>query len=128
TFRGFEPGGIGPRDFSRQVGGGGNADDALGGNFYAVARFEAQFPLGLPEEVGLRGGVFYDVGNLWDLSNANLTGGNVVGEGGSFRHVIGLAFLWDTPIGPLRFNFSRALVKEDFDEEQTFDLTLSAQF
>lgn len=121
-FRGFEPGGIGPREIN------GTVDDALGGNFYAVARFEAEFPLGLPEEIGLRGGVFYDVGNLWDLSNANTAGASIVGEGGSFRHVIGLAFLWDTAIGPLRFNFTRALRKEDFDREQSFDLTLSTQF
>ncbi len=128
-LRGFEPGGIGPRDQSAKADGSGDpADDALGGNFYAVAKFEAQFPLGLPEEIGIRGALFYDVGNLWNLDGANLTGGSVVGEGGSFRHVVGVSVLWDTVIGPLRFNFSRALVKEDFDEEQTFDLTLSAQF
>jgi outer membrane protein insertion porin family len=129
TFRGFEPGGIGPRDFSLQSNNSGaTADDALGGNFYAVARFEAQFPLGLPEEVGMRGAAFYDIGNLWDLSNADLTGGDIVGESGSLRQVIGVALLWDTPIGPLRFKFTQALQKEDFDKEQTFDLTLSAQF
>ncbi len=128
-MRGFEPGGIGPRDQSlREDGSGAAADDALGGNIYAVAKFEAQFPLGLPEEIGMRGAAFYDVGNLWDLSNANLAGGEIVGEGGSLRHVVGVSLLWDTAIGPLRFNFSRALVKEDFDKEQSFDLTLSAQF
>ncbi|MCV6585128.1 MAG: outer membrane protein assembly factor BamA [Marinibacterium sp.] len=129
TFRGFEPGGIGPRDLSAQVNGdGANADDALGGNFFAVARFEAQFPLGLPEEVGMRGAAFYDIGNLWNLSGADLTDGDVVGESGSFRQVIGVALLWNTPIGPLRFNFTQALSKEEFDKEQQFDLTLSAQF
>ncbi len=121
-MRGFEPGGIGPRDQSN------GADDALGGNFYAVARLEAQFPLGLPEEIGLRGGIFYDIGNLWDLKNVNTTGATIVGEGGSFRQVIGLAFLWDTAIGPLRFNFSNAIKKESFDRDQSFDLTLSTQF
>jgi outer membrane protein insertion porin family len=30
-----------------------------------VARFEAAFPLGLPEEYGISGGVFYDVGSVW---------------------------------------------------------------
>jgi len=129
VFRGFEPGGIGPRDQSLRVNGSGSsADDALGGNYYAVARLEAQFPLGLPEEVGIRGGVFYDTGNLWNLDNADLEGGNVVGEDGSFRQVIGFAILWNTPIGPLRFNFTNVLSKEKFDKEQNFDLTLSAQF
>jgi len=121
-FRGFEPAGVGPRDTS------GGENDAIGGNFYAVARFEAEFPLGIPEEVGLRGGVFYDVGNLWNLDNADLTGGNILGAGGSFRHVIGVSLLWDTGFGPLRFNFSKALKKETFDREQSFDLTIQARF
>lgn len=122
VLRGFDPAGIGPRDLSN------NVNDAIGGNFYAVARFEAEFPLGLPEEIGLRGGVFYDVGNLWDLSNADTTGGTIVGANGSLRHVIGVSLLWNTGLGPLRFNFSNALKKESFDRERKFDLTLQANF
>nr|WP_247743949.1 outer membrane protein assembly factor BamA [Shimia sp. R9_3] len=119
NIRGFEPYGVGPREQ------GAGFDDALGGNFYAVARFEAEFPLGLPEELGLRGGLFYDVGSLWGLDQ---TSNNVVGEDFSLRHVIGASIFWTTPIGPLRFNFTKALQKEDFDREQTFDFTISAQF
>lgn len=128
VMRGFEPGGIGPRDQSSIGATTSNYDDFLGGNFYAVARFDAEFPLGLPEELGLRGGLFFDVGNLWDLSNVNTTGGSIVGESGSFRQVVGFSLLWTTGFGPLRFNFSKALKKEDFDKEQTFDLTLQARF
>ena len=95
---------------------------------FAVARFEAEFPLGLPEEVGLRGGVFYDVGNLWNLDNVDTTGGVIVGEQGSLRHVVGVSLLWTTGLGPLRFNFTKALKKEDFDKELNFDLTIQAQF
>lgn len=122
VLRGFEPGGIGPRDQSL------GADDAVGGNFFFAARFDAEFPLGLPEEYGIRGGAFYDIGSLWDLSSVNTTGANIVGESASLRHVIGVSILWDTPIGPLRFNFSDALRKEVFDREQSFDLTISTQF
>ncbi|MFK7835595.1 MAG: outer membrane protein assembly factor BamA [Sulfitobacter sp.] len=121
-IRGFEPGGIGPRDVS------GTADDPLGGNLYLAARFEAEFPIGLPEEYGISGGVFYDVGNLWDLSDVNLNGGSIVGEGGSFRHVVGVSLFWETPVGPLQFNFSKALKSEDFDKEQSFEVTLRTQF
>lgn len=122
-LRGFEPGGIGPRDNSAT-----GSSDPLGGNMYFAARFEAEFPLGLPEELGIRGGVFYDVGNLWDLNDVDLSGGDVVGEGGSLRHVIGFSIFWDTVVGPLRLNFSNALQKEDFDQEQSFDLTISTTF
>ncbi|WP_170409769.1 outer membrane protein assembly factor BamA [Ruegeria arenilitoris] len=121
-FRGFEPAGLGPRDLSN------GQDDAIGGNYYWVARLESDFPLGLPEEFGLRGGVFYDFGNLYNLNDVNTAGANIVGEDGSIRHVIGVSVLWETPFGPLRFNFSKALKKEDFDKEQNFDLTVQARF
>ncbi|MDG1170867.1 MAG: BamA/TamA family outer membrane protein, partial [Sulfitobacter sp.] len=122
VIRGFEPGGIGPRDVS------GTVNDPLGGNFYVAARFEAEFPLGLPEEYGISGGVFYDVGNLWDLSDVNLNGGSVLGESGSFRHVVGLSLFWETPLGPLQFNVSKALKSETFDKEQSFEVTLRTEF
>lgn len=122
VIRGFEPGGIGPRDVS------GTVNDPLGGNFYVAARFEAEFPLGLPEEYGISGGVFYDVGNLWDLSDVNLNGGSVLGESGSFRHMVGLSLFWETPLGPLQFNVSKALKSETFDKEQSFEVTLRTEF
>ena len=121
-LRGFEPGGIGPRDAT--------AGDTLGGNLYVAARFEAEFPVGLPEEYGISGALFYDVGNLWGLNGVNTTGGIVEAnsESGSLRHVIGLGILWQTPVGPLRFNFTDALHKETYDREQSFDFTLSTIF
>ena len=119
-MRGFEGGGIGPREV-----GPGDINDPLGGDYFAVARFEAEFPLPLPEEYGVSGGVFYDVGSLWGLEETNE---NVLYEDFTARHVIGVSLFWTTPLGPLRFNFSEALSKEQFDEEQTFDLTISTQF
>ena len=123
-IRGFEANGIGPRDLVS------DNEDALGGNFFAVMRFEAEFPLGIPEEYGIRGGVFFDVGSVWGLDNVNggPTGTDPVDDGFSLRSSIGVSVFWDTPVGPLRFNLSRALQKEDFDKEQTFDLTISTQF
>ncbi|MGH1577024.1 outer membrane protein assembly factor BamA [Planktotalea sp.] len=119
VMRGFEPGGIGPREVS------GATNDSLGGNIFAVARFEAEFPLGLPEEYGISGGVFYDIGSLWSLDQTNA---NVINENYKARQVIGATIFWKTPVGPLRFNFTRALSKETGDEEQTFDLSISTEF
>jgi outer membrane protein insertion porin family len=118
-IRGFEPNGIGPRDLTTAD------DDALGGNAFAVARFEADFPLGLPEEYGITGGAFLDIGSVWSLDN---NGGGTVDDGFNPRATVGLSVFWTTPIGPLRFNFSHVLVKEDYDKEQSFDLTISTQF
>ncbi len=123
-IRGFEPNGYGPRDLAV------TSQDALGGNMFAAARFEAEFPLGLPEEYGIRGGVFADIGSVWDLDNVNggPTGANIVDDSMHLRSAVGFSVFWTTPIGPLRFNFSKALQKETYDKEQTFDLTVSTKF
>jgi outer membrane protein insertion porin family len=113
-MRGFEVNGIGPRDGS---------GDALGGNFYATAKFEAEFPIGLPEEYGITGGVFYDMGSVWGLDSPGL-----VDDSAKLRSSVGVSLLWNTPIGPLRFNFSDALKKETYDKEQKFDLTITTKF
>lgn len=115
-IRGFEPGGIGPRDV-------GGTDLALGGNYFAVARLEAQFPLGLPEEYGITGGLFFDYGSVWGLDNPG-----AIDDSLNWRSVVGASVFWTTPLGPLRFNFSKALDKEEYDLEQSFDLTISTQF
>ena len=51
-IRGFEPNGLGPRDLAAPN------EDALGGNYFWALRTELQFPLGLPEEYGITGGLF----------------------------------------------------------------------
>lgn len=118
-IRGFEPNGIGPRDLTVPN------QDALGGNYFAVARLEAEFPLGLPEEYGITGGVFADIGSVWGLDN---TLGVPVDDSLHLRSSVGFSIFWTTPIGPLRFNFSTAIDKQSYDKEQNFDLTVSTKF
>ncbi|HBU15634.1 MAG TPA: outer membrane protein assembly factor BamA, partial [Gemmobacter sp.] len=100
--------------------------DALGGTMFAVARFEADFPIGLPEEYGINGGIFADFGSVWKLDWP--AGYDPVDDDFHLRSSIGISLFWDTPIGPLRFNFAKALAKEDYDREQVFDLTVSTTF
>ena len=123
-MRGFDAGGIGPRECSNRNCGV-SSNDALGGENFAVVRFEAEFPLGLPDEYGMTGGLFYDIGNLWSLKKSN---NNVLYEDGSWRQAIGASIFWKTPIGPLRFNFSDVLKKEQYDRDESFDLTISTRF
>ena len=51
-----------------------------------------------------------------------------VDDDANLRATVGVALHWKTPIGPLRFNFTKAVVKEDYDVERDFDLTISTQF
>lgn len=120
-MRGFESGGLGPRDT------GATNDNGLGGNYFAVARFEAAFPLGLPEEYGISGGAFFDVGSVWGLDDtAGSTG--TVDDDFHLRSVVGVSIFWDTALGPLRFNFSHPLQYEDYDRTREFDFTVEARF
>ena len=119
-IRGFEGNGFGPRD----LGLGSSNLDALGGNKFAVVRLEADFPLGLPEEYGMKGGAFFDMGSVW--GSGNVAAGAT--DSAHLRSVVGASLLWDTPVGPLRFNFTKAIKKETYDKEQKFDLTIQTSF
>lgn len=125
-FRGFDPYGMGPREVSLGDSGA-TVNDGLGGKFFAVARLEAEFPLGLPEEYGISGGVFYDVGSLWG-ADGTAGAGTLLYNDFTPRQTVGISVFWDTPIGPLQFNWSKALDKQEFDQEQTFNLTLRTEF
>lgn len=118
VMRGFRPGGIGPRDA--------DTNDALGGNMYAVARLEAEFPIGLPEEYGITGGAFIDYGSVWDVGETY--GANLLYNDWTPRTVAGLSIFWKTPVGPLRFNFTEPLDVQAKDETKSFDLTIQTTF
>lgn len=118
VMRGFDPAGIGPRDSTTL--------EALGGNAYAVARLEAEFPIGLPEEYGISGGVFFDYGSLWDVGTGSDIG--ILYNDFTPRAVAGLSLFWDTPVGPLRFNFSEPLDVQPEDQTSSFDITVSTRF
>jgi outer membrane protein insertion porin family len=123
-IRGFESAGIGPRDLVA-------GDDALGGNRFVAARFEAQFPIGiLPDEYGISGAAFVDAASVWGLDDTagGPTGADPVDDDFFLNSAVGVGILWDTQIGPLRFNFTRALNKRSYDQEQTFDLTIETRF
>ncbi|WP_245667602.1 outer membrane protein assembly factor BamA [Neptunicoccus sediminis] len=134
TLRGFEAFGIGPRDVSADPNNPGtNFDAALGGNFYALARLEASFPIGLPEEYGIHGGLFFDVGSLWGLDNTTATAGGVTTTASSsdfeLRSAIGVSLFWDTALGPLRFNFAKPIeYVRGVDKTESFNFTIDTRF
>ncbi len=125
SFRGFENAGMGPRDL--------NTNDALGGNFYAVASAELTLPNGLPEEYGIRTSLFADVGTLGVLDNRFTLNSNglpdpTIADDLSLRASAGLSVHWRSPMGPIRFDFSKILSQEDYDRTETFRFSTSTQF
>ena len=61
-LRGFESSGVGPRDAE--------TGDALGGNLFYSVTGELGFPLGLPDELNLRGAIFTDIGTLTTIDES----------------------------------------------------------
>lgn len=118
VIRGFETNGMGPVE----------GDEQLGGDYFAALKFEAEFPLGLPEEYGISGGAFYDIGSIWGIGNKSSAVLPLDSTGFKARHVIGFSIFWSSPFGPIRMNFSNALKKEPGDVEQQFDLTVRTDF
>ncbi|MFN4098790.1 MAG: outer membrane protein assembly factor BamA [Pararhodobacter sp.] len=129
-FRGFQSYGLGPVAYSPN-----GSRNGLGGNFFAVARLEAEFPIGLPQEYNMHGGMFMDVGSVWGIDNPGTPCGadvenpaNCVIDDRSLRAAAGVSLFWNSPMGPLRFNFSVPVMREDYDQTRRFDLTLATRF
>ena len=111
--RGFAPAGLGPRDLTV-----GTTNDPLGGSLYWGATVEAQTPLYfLPKDIGIKLAVFADAGSLWDYQGP--TSWNVTGETlqvglnspSMIRSSVGVGLLWDSPLGPLRFDLAYPITK-----------------
>ena len=46
----------------------------------------------------------------------------------SLRASAGISIHWRSPMGPIRFDFSQVLAKEDYDKTETFKFSTSTRF
>ena len=125
-FRGFERGGVGPREVSASA-----ADPsqgfALGANRYMIGTAQVSLPLGLSKESGVRANLFVDFGVLGE-TDAQAPAGRVIEDEMAFRATTGLSFAWRSPFGPVRFDFAEPLAKEDYDQTRFFRFTIGTSF
>ena len=146
SFRGFDVAGLGPREVVRLFDEDYNEDRirrgrSLGGNMYYQGTFELAVPNLLPEEYGIKTALFTDVGSLGTLEDSDidseiyyydqLTGQYAVRfieDEMSLRASAGLSVFWDSPFGPIRFDFSQILRREEYDRTETFRFSTSTQF
>lgn len=117
NLRGFEKAGVGPRDLA--------TDDSLGGNQFYRGTVELKFPIGLPEDLGVAGHAFTDAGSLFGIDDTSTT--TLVDES-SLRLSAGLGLSWRSPMGPVRIDLSKPILKEDYDIEQVFRFSFGTQF
>ena len=116
NLRGFQFGGVGPRDKE--------TDDRLGGNLYYIGSGEVRFPLGLPEELRIFGRAFVDAGTLEDID----VSGPTLDESNGLRVATGVGLSWLSPLGPLSVDFAQAVKKEDKDETEFFRISFGTRF
>ncbi|MEL6728072.1 MAG: outer membrane protein assembly factor BamA [Pseudomonadota bacterium] len=158
SFRGFDVAGIGPRQVFTLADDEGNILDvkpgrALGGKVYYQATGELTVPNYLPEEYGIRTKLFVEAGGLGILDDEDITdpifgqtqigafanvgfNGFPVGtpivsqikDGLGLRASAGLSVGWDSPFGPIQFDFSQILRKEEYDRTETFRFSTSTRF
>jgi len=117
-LKGFRNQGIGPIDNDY-------SNVPLGGKYFTSLSLEASFPIGIPEEYGVFGGLFLDSGSLWGLDN---TGSGRIDDSSEIRSALGVSIFWDTAIGPLRFNWSKPIKKEKYDVSENFRFTIDTRF
>ena len=147
TFRGFDVAGLGPREVVRVV------DPATGeivatrrlnsqgGNTYYQGTFELSMPSIFPEEYGIKSALFADVGGLGTLRGPDISptvyftdpetglpAVRITKDATSLRASAGLSVFWDSPFGPIRFDFSQILRREDYDRTETFRFSTSTRF
>jgi outer membrane protein insertion porin family len=117
SVRGFETSTLGPKDSS---------EDALGGDQRIVGNAEFFFPLPGLKDDQFRMSAFVDAGATFGPSDAQ-------GRFESFafddlRYSAGLAVLWVSPLGPLKFSLAQPLVTKDGDETEIFQFSLGNSF
>ena len=115
-LRGFAAAGASPRDRA--------TDDAVGGNWYYAGTFGVSFPLGLPNEAGIRARTFLDYGStgITDDSTPGIL------DRSSLRASAGLGLTWASLIGPMNIDLGWPIQKESYDETQLVRFTFGTRF
>lgn len=113
SVRGYDANSIGPKDPS--------TNDPLGGTVKIVGNLDLILPNPFADQDGsTRVSLFLDAGSVFADADSI--------ESSEFRYTAGLAFIWITPVGAMRFNFSDALNEQVGDSTRSFQFSLGSPF
>ncbi len=115
-LRGFEFGGVGPRDRDENV--------SLGAKNFWLMTAELSFPLGLPKELGIKGRVFTDTGSAFGFDGS----GPALIDNATPRISAGAGLSWRSPLGPLRLDFGFPIVSQSHDRRRLFNFSFGTRF
>ncbi|MDZ7641036.1 MAG: outer membrane protein assembly factor BamA [Desulfurivibrio sp.] len=110
SMRGFEVAGISPRDP--------DTGERIGGEKMWYMNSEWIFPIS--QDIGLKGLVFYDTGNVYrDSDNWSFD---------DLRQSVGFGFRWLSPMGPLRLEWGYNLDPKDDEDQAVWDFSMGGIF
>ena len=110
----------------------------IGGNLMFYDNLELEFPI--LEEVGIRGVIFTDAGNAWNLEGVYCQAGarssyaeldpcfDFPGDLLNVRTSWGFGLRWFSPLGPLRFEYGFPFSPLPFEETRRFEFTIGNFF
>jgi outer membrane protein insertion porin family len=111
----------------------------IGGNLDAYENLELEFPI--IDKVGIRGVVFFDAGNAWNLESqfCKTTPApqfdqvvqpcfNFPNSLGLLRTSTGFGIRWFSPLGPLRFEWGFPLAPLPYEHHSDFEFTIGNFF
>ncbi len=112
SVRGYDPYSLGPRDALGSI---------LGGNKRLVGNVEVLFPMpGTGIDRSMRLGVFLDAGQVY--------GADAKMQLSELRYSTGLAFIWNSPLGPLSLSYGKPLNAKATDSTQHVQFQLGQVF
>jgi outer membrane protein insertion porin family len=89
----------------------------------------------VPESFGLDAALFTEFGTLGILDDrsrrtVDLAGDNmlVIDDTPSLRATAGITFFWDSPFGPVQFDFAQPIQNEEYDEVEEFRFSTRTRF
>lgn len=105
---------------------------AVGGNAQGFYQLELEFPI--LESAGVRGVLFHDAGNAWNLED-KFCEGTATDDPQSdpcafhgLRTSVGFGFRWFSPLGPLRFEWGIPLHRREGEQPIRFEFTIGNSF
>ncbi|HHJ35369.1 MAG TPA: outer membrane protein assembly factor BamA, partial [Gammaproteobacteria bacterium] len=121
TVRGYESNSLGPRDTNKLP---------IGGNMRVIGGAEYIFPMPFIEKPpsSVRLSAFLDMGNVF-LANKPTFDSNKDGfQVDQLRTSYGLSLVWISPIGPLRFSYTKPINDKPGDDLRSFQFSIGSSF
>jgi outer membrane protein insertion porin family len=109
SVRGFKTYSIGPKAPNGEV---------IGGDKELLFNFEMVFPIA--KEIKLKGLIFFDAGNAWDVAQPY--------QLDDLRTSAGFGFRWMSPFGPLRLEWGYNLKPREGESQSAWDFTMGTFF